>query len=207
MKVVLFNGSPKENGNTSHALQIMAKKFNEASIETEMVHVGKEAIRGCLACNHCVKSQNNQCVITKDPVNSWIEKMMQADAIVISSPVYFAGINGTMKSFLDRAFYVISVNGSALKYKPGASIVAVRRTGGMPAVNGLNQYLQYGEMILPTANYWGVVHGTKPGDVLKDEEGIQILEVMAENMIHLLKAELRNEPIKTIRKKYTNFIR
>ncbi|HSO08794.1 MAG TPA: flavodoxin family protein, partial [Desulfoprunum sp.] len=104
MKTVAFNGSPNKKGNTFHALQMVTKELEEAGIETEIVHVGNKAIRGCLACGQCIKTKNERC-IQDDEVNDWIQKMKAADGILLGSPVHFSAIGGTMKSFLDRAFY------------------------------------------------------------------------------------------------------
>ena len=125
MKTVAFNGSPNKNGNTFHALQMVLDVLAQEGIETEMVHVGNKAIRGCLACGQCIKHRNERC-IQDDEVNEWIQKMKTADGILIGSPVHFSAIGGTMKSFLDRAFYVTGVNGGMLRHKVGAAVVAVR---------------------------------------------------------------------------------
>ena len=149
MKVVAFNGSPRKEGNTAKALQMVMKQLEDAGIETEMVHVGKEQIRGCVACMACLKKQDECCVLKGDPVNEWIQMMKKADGILIGSPVYFSGVAGTMKSFLDRAFFVTGVNGVMLRHKVGAAVVAVRRSGGLPTFHGLNHYIQYQEMLIP----------------------------------------------------------
>ena len=113
--------------------------------------------------------------------------MKEADGIILGSPVHFSAMGGTMKSFLDRAFYVTGVNGGMLRHKVGASVVAVRRSGGVPTFNQLNNYINYSEMIMPTSNYWNVIHGTKPGDALQDKEGVQIMGVLGKNMVWLMK--------------------
>jgi len=105
MKVVAFNGSPKKEGNTYHGIKMVAEELEKEGIEVEIIHVGNKNIRGCLACNGCAKNQDEKCVI-KDEVNEWIQKMKEADGIILGSPVHYASVGGTMKSFLDRAFYV-----------------------------------------------------------------------------------------------------
>jgi len=187
MKVVAFNGSPNREGNTWNALKLVLAELAAEGIETEIVHVGNKAIRGCVACYQCVKNRNEKCVQAGDEVNEWIQKMKQADGIIISSPVYYASVNGTMKSFLDRAFFVTGVNDGMLRHKVGASVVAVRRSGGMPAFDQLNNFLNYAEMLVPTSNYWNVIHGRTPGEVLQDLEGVQIMRVLGKNMAWLLK--------------------
>jgi len=211
MKVIAFNGSPRANGNTREAIDIMAGELEKSGIEVEVVHVGNKKIRGCIGCMWCVKAQNERCVIAEDEVNEYIQKMKGADGIILSSPVYYAGVAGTMKSFLDRAFFVIGVNGNFLRYKVGTSLAAVRRSGGIPTVDNLDRYINYSEMFVPTSNYWNVAHGLKPGEVAQDDEGIQIIRVLGKNMAWLMKAvELGKKEIpvpEPERKKFTNFIR
>ncbi len=211
MKVVAFNGSPNPKGNTREAINIVAEQLEAQGIEVEVVHVGNKKIRGCLGCMNCLKSQNEECIIKDDEVNGYIQKMKEADGILLASPVYYAGVAGTMKSFLDRAFFVIGVNGNFLRYKVGASVAAVRRTGGMPTIDNMNRFLNYSEMFIPKSNYWNVVHGLMPGEVRKDEEGVQIARILGKNMAWLMKTvELGKEsiPMPDIeRKKMTNFVR
>lgn len=187
MKVVAFNGSPNKEGNTYHAIRLVAAELEKEGIETEIVQVGDKAIRGCIACYQCMKNQNEQCAMKGDEVNEWVQKMKGADAIILGSPVYYSAINGTMKSFLDRAFFVAGVNGGLLRHKVGAAVVAVRRSGGLPTFDQLNHFLNYSEMLLATSNYWNVIHGRTPGEALQDEEGVQIMRVLGKNMSWLLK--------------------
>lgn len=187
MKVIGFNGSPRKRGNTASSLHIVLAEFEKAGIATEMVHVGKEKIRGCIACMGCRKNQDEACTITGDPVNDWIQLIKEADGVLFGSPVYFSGVAGTMKSFLDRAFFVSSVNGGLFRHKVGAAVAAVRRSGGLPTVDTLNHYINYSEMIMPSANYWNVAHGLAPGEMEKDYEGTQIMEVLGKNMAWIMK--------------------
>ncbi|MGQ1784046.1 MULTISPECIES: flavodoxin family protein [unclassified Saccharicrinis] len=186
MKVVAFNGSPKKEGNTWHALKMVCKQLEEKGIETEIIHLGNKGIKGCLACNKCRDNQDEKCIIKNDDVNLWIKKMKEADGILLGSPVHYASLSANIKAFLDRAFYVSGSNGNLFRHKVGASIAAVRRSGGLPAFNEMNNYLNYSEMMLPTSNYWNVIHGTLPGDVHQDEEGVQIMRVLGKNMAYLL---------------------
>ena len=187
MKTLAFNGSPNKKGNTYHALQMVTAELEKEGIETEIIHVGNKAIRGCLACGQCAKNQNEQCIQVEDPVNEWIQLMKNADGIIIGSPVHYSAIAGTMKSFLDRAFYVSGVNGSMLRHKVGGAVVAVRRSGGLPTFNQLNNFICYSEMLMPTSNYWNVIHGTKPGEATQDLEGAQIMRTFGKNMAWLMK--------------------
>ena len=187
MKVVVFNGSAKKKGNTACSLNRVIDELENAGIETEMIHVGKEKIQGCIACHGCVKNQDEACSIKDDPVNDWIQKIKEADGILLGSPVHFSGVAGTMKSFLDRAFFVSSVNGNLFRHKVGAAVAAVRRSGGIPTVNSLNHYISYSEMIMPTSNYWNVAHGLTPGEMAQDGEGKQIMSVLGKNMAWIMK--------------------
>lgn len=187
MKVVAFNGSPNKEGNTWHAVSMVTAELEKENIETEIIHVGNKVIRGCIACGQCVKNKNEQCVLPGDEVNAWIQKMKQADGIIFGSPVHYAAMAGTMKSFMDRAFYVAGVNGGLLRHKVGAAVVAVRRSGGLPAFDQLNNFINYSEMLIPTSNYWNVIHGMRPGEVTRDEEGVQIMRVLGKNMAWLMK--------------------
>lgn len=211
MNVVAFNGSPNKNGNTFHAIQMVADALAQEGITTEIIHVGNKAIRGCLACGQCFKKRNEQCVQTDDPVNECIQKMKAADGILLGSPVHFSAIGGTMKSFLDRVFYVTGVNDSMLRHKVGAAVVAVRRSGGLPTFNQLNNFICYSEMLMPSANYWNVIHGTRPGEAVKDEEGAQIMRTLGKNMAWLMKLVEHGKgtitPPERENKIYMNFIR
>lgn len=188
MKVVAFNGSPKKEGNTYHALKMVGEELVNSGIEFEVIHVGNKNIRGCMACGQCAKNKNEECIIKTDQVNEWIQSIKDADGILLGSPVHFAGISSTMKAFLDRAFYVHSTNGGLFRHKVGASVVSVRRSGGSVTFDSLNHYLTYSEMFMPTTNYWNVIHGTTPGEVFEDEEGMQIMRVLGKNMAFLMKA-------------------
>lgn len=211
MKVIVFNGSPNKEGNTYQGLRVVMEELEKEGIETEMIQVGNKSIRGCLACGYCTKNKNGKCAIATDQVNTWIEKMKDADGIILGSPVHYSAIPGTMKSFLDRAFRVIEANDSMLRHKVGASIVAVRRAGGIPTFNELNNYLSHSEMIIPTSNYWNIINGRLPGEALQDEEGIQIMRVLGKNMAWLMKLiENGKDTIKAPdleEKIFTNFIR
>lgn len=207
MKVIAFNGSPKKNGNTYHAIRLVADELEKEGIEVEIIHIGDKVIRGCLGCGACSRNKDEKCIIKEDDiVNESIQKIKEADGIIIGSPVHFSGIAGTMKSFLDRLFY--ATNKEFLRHKVGASVVAVRRSGGVPTFNQLNNYINYAEMIMPSTNYWNVIHGAAPGEVVQDEEGLQIMRVLGKNMAWLIKTleGSKDKPEKET-KIYTNFVR
>jgi len=211
MKVVAFNGSPRKEGNTYHALKAVCTQLEAEGIETEIIWTGGQDIKNCRACNMCARNRDEKCVLQGDDVNEWIQKMKDADGILLGSPVHFSGIAAGFKAFLDRAFYVCGNNGSLLRHKIGAAVTAVRRSGGVSTVDGLYHYLNYSEMLLPTSNYWNVIHGTKPGDAEQDGEGMQVMEVLGQNMAWLMKLkEYGKDAVpapEKVKKTFTNFIR
>ena len=211
MKVVAINGSPKKEGNTYHALRLVCEQLEAKGIETEILQVGIKNVKACTACNMCAKNQDEKCIIKNDPVNEWIQRMKEAEGILLGSPVHYAALGAAMKSFLDRAFYVSGVNGNLFRHKVGASIAAVRRSGGLPAFNEMNNYLNYSEMMIPTSNYWNVIHGLFPGEVHQDEEGVQIMRVLGKNMAYLMElienGKNKVEAPEQEQKAFTHFIR
>lgn len=208
MKVIAINGSPKANGNTHTALTLVGEQLQKEGIEFEIIHVGNKLIRGCMACGACAKNLNEQCIV-QDEVNDCLQKLKTADGILLGAPVHYAGIAGTMKSFLDRLFYVAGVNGGLFRHKVGASVVAVRRSGGVPTFDALNHYITYAEMLMPGSNYWNVIHGREPGEVLQDHEGNQVMRVLGKNMAWLLKLVAAGKTQAPARedKIVTNFVR
>lgn len=187
MKVIAINGSPRADGNTFHALNMAGDEIMARGIDFEILHIGHKTVHGCLGCGKCGKNRDEQCSIKTDEVNNWIQKMKESDGIIIGSPVYYSGIAGTLKCFLDRVFYVSGSNGNLFRHKVAAAVVAVRRTGGSATLDGLYHYLTYSEMILATSNYWNVIHGRNEGEALQDSEGRQILSILGKNMAWLLK--------------------
>ena len=211
MKVIAINGSPRKEGNTFHALNMVGDELIASGIDFEILHIGHKLIHGCIACNQCGINKDEKCSITTDDLNEWIQQIKQADGIIIGSPVHYSGIPGTMKSFLDRLFYVSGSNGNLLRQKVGTAVVAVRRSGGSATFDSLNHYLNYSEMIIATSNYWNVIHGRTPGEVTQDLEGKQIMRVLGKNMAWLMKMkEATSDSIespKIEKKEMTNFIR
>lgn len=211
MKVIAINGSPKKEGNTFHALSMVGDEIKAASIEFEILHIGHKLIHGCTACGNCSINKDEKCIIETDDLNLWLQKIKQADGIIIGSPVYYSGIAGTLKCFLDRLFYISGANGNLFRQKVAAAVVAVRRTGGSVTFDNLNHYLTYNEMIIATSNYWNVIHGRSPGEVCQDIEGRQIMRVLGKNVAWLLKmkeaSSLTIEAPKSEKKDYMHFIR
>ena len=211
MKVIAINGSPNKEGNTFHALSMVGNELIAEGIGFEILHVGHKMIHGCTACRKCAVNKDEKCSIATDDLNLWIQKIKEFDGIILGSPVYYSGLAGTMKCFLDRLFFVSGSNGNLLRHKVAAAVVAVRRTGGSATLDSLNHYLSYSEMIIATSNYWNVIHGGSSGEVERDEEGKQIMRVLGKNMAWLMKmkevsANQIDPPTKE-KKVYTNFIR
>lgn len=187
MKVVAFNGSPRKEGNTSHLIGHVLEELEKEGIETEMVQLGGKAIRGCTACMKCFDKKDKRCVIENDIVNECIEKMIEADGIIIATPTYFADLSAETKALIERAGFVGKANGELFKRKVGAAVVAVRRAGGIHAFDSINHFFTISEMIIPGSSYWNVGVGLMPGDVDSDEEGTQTMETLGQNMAWLLK--------------------
>ena len=183
MKVIAINGSPRKNGNTAASLALMKSVFDKYGIETEIIDIGGKAIRGCMSCYNCV--EKGHCVFD-DGVNEVIDKMRSADGIILGSPVYFSGVAGTMKSFLDRAFFV-GTREREFKGKVGAALVSARRSGGSSALDSLIHYIVYSEMVMVGSSYWPIVHGWDEGEMNNDIEGVDTIKMLAENMAWVLK--------------------
>lgn len=168
-------------------------------------------IHGCIACGKCSIKIDEKCSIKSDELNDRIQIVKPADGIILGSPVYYSGIPGTMKSFLDRMFFVVGSNGNLFRHKVAAAVVAVRRTGGSVTFDSLNHYLTYSEMIIATSRYWNVIHGRTPGEAIKDDEGAQIMSALGKNMAWLLKMKEATagkiEPPQKEEKIFTHFIR
>ena len=182
MNILLLNGSPHEQGCTYTALEIVAASLRDAGVETEMLWIGPAPVRGCIGCDECKASK--RCIFGDDLANIIIEKMEQADGLVVGSPVYFASVNGSLLSLLDRVFYAGSVSFAC---KPGAALVSARRAGTTAALEVLNKYFTIAQMPLISSHYWNMVHGNTPEQVLMDLEGVQTMQQLGRNMAWLLK--------------------
>lgn len=182
MKVLLINGSPRANGNTSIALGEMKKEFEKAGVEVEIVQVGHKPVRGCIACNRC--SELGKCVFD-DVVNELAPKFEEADGLVVASPVYYASANATLIAVLDRLFYS---TGFDKTMKVGASVVCARRGGCSATFDELNKYFTICNMPIASSQYWNSIHGREQGQAEKDEEGKQTMRVLARNMTFLMKS-------------------
>ena len=182
MKVLMLNGSPRRNGNTSIALEEMEKIFVREGIETETIHLGNKDIRGCIACLSC--EQKGKCVFD-DLVSEVAPKFEACDGLVVGSPVYYASANATLVAFLTRLFYSTSFDKTM---KVGASVVAARRGGLSAAFDELNKFFTIAGMPVASSQYWNSIHGAAPGEAVQDAEGLQIMRTLAGNMSFLMKS-------------------
>ena len=207
MKVLLLNGSPDRDGCTYTALSAVAASLEAEGIDTEIFHVGANPIIGCTGCGACRSGKG--CVYTDDAVNAFVAKAREADGFVFGSPVHYASASGAVTAFLDRCFYSGS---AAFAYKPGACVVSCRRAGSTATLDQLQKYLTISNMPVVSSCYWNMVHGNVPEEVLRDGEGMQIMENLGKNMAWILrsleagKVAGINHPVieKRVR---TNFIR
>ncbi len=182
MKVLMINGSPRSEGNTATALREMRRIFENEGIDVEYIHVGAMAIRGCTACASCFKT--GKCAID-DIVNELAPKLEECDGLVVGSPVYYAAVNGTLVSLLDRLFYSTRFD---KRMKVGAGIVVARRGGCSAAFDQLNKYFTISGMAVATSQYWNSIHGALPGQAQEDAEGLQTMRTLASNMVFLMKS-------------------
>ena len=182
LKVLMFNGSPRSNGNTAVALREMETVFRENGVEVETVIIGNRAIRGCVACGGCAKT--GKCVFD-DAVNELAPKFEAADGLVVASPVYYASANATLIACLDRLFYSTPFDKTM---KVGASVVCARRGGCSATFDGLNKYFTISGMPVASSQYWNSIHGRTPGEAEADGEGRQTMRTLARNMTFLMRS-------------------
>lgn len=187
MKIVAFNGSPRKNGNTFLLINEVFKELEKEGIETELIQIGNKTVHGCTACKICQEKKDGRCHIKNDLLNLCIEKMVEADGLIIGSPVYFADITPETKALIDVAGYVTRASGHLLKRKIGAAVIAVRRGGALHAFETINNFFLINQVIVPGSSYWNFAFGREPGDVLNDEEGINTMRTLGQNMAWLLK--------------------
>jgi multimeric flavodoxin WrbA len=187
MKVVAFNGSARKDGNTAILINQALEELEKQGIETEMIQLSGQRIRGCTACYKCFDNKDKKCAVTEDAMNEYIAKMLDADAIILASPTYFADVSAELKALIDRAGLVARANDNMFRRKVGAAIVAVRRAGAIHAFDTINHFFLIGEMIIPGSSYWNVGFGLKKGDAENDQEGLQTMQHLGRNMAWLLK--------------------
>ena len=185
MRALLFNGSPRERGNTAFLLNHMKTIFERANAEVEYVQLGGQLIRGCTACMTCKQTKDEKCVYDDDPVNDYIQKMKYADAIIIASPVYFSQMTTETKALIDRCGYTIGANGKFLSRKIGAGFAVARRAGMMPTFHSINDFFFINDMVVPGSKYWNVGVAREEEEIKTDKEGIQIATRLVENILWL----------------------
>jgi multimeric flavodoxin WrbA len=185
MKVVLFNSSPRKEGNTFQAIKVVMEELNAEGIDCEYIWMGNQNLFGCKACFKCAGKK--KCIQDNDKLNEYLEKMIYADGIVLGSPTFFADVSSTMKALIDRAGMASKSNGDLLKRKIGAAVVVARRAGATHVFSSINFFFLIGQMIVVGSSYWNLGIGLNPGDVLKDSEGIQTFKTLGKNMAFVLK--------------------
>ncbi len=184
MKVVAFNGSPRKDGNTTILIKHVFSELEKEGIETELVHLSYRTIHGCIACEKCSKNMDQRCAVNDDEANEYIEKMQSADGIILGSPVYFQDVTPEMKALIDRAGYVSRSNDRMLRNKIGASVVALRRSGGISSIDTMNHFFLSGQLIIVGR---GIAFGREIGAVEQDSEGIGLVKLLGQSMAWLLK--------------------
>jgi multimeric flavodoxin WrbA len=187
MKVIAFNGSVRKEGNTAILLNLVLDELKAEGIETELYSLAGKPIQGCIACFKCFEKKNRRCTVEKDIVNECIQKMDEADGILLGSPTYFADVSAGMKALIERCGMVGGANNKMYRRKVGASVVAVRRAGAIHVFNSLNYFFTINEMIIPGSTYWNVGIGRQPGEVNSDAEGVQTMKNLGKNMAWLMK--------------------
>jgi multimeric flavodoxin WrbA len=187
MKVVAFNGSARKDGNTAILINYVLSELKNEGIETELVQLAGKKIHGCVACYKCMENKDKQCAVKDDTANECIQKMIEADGIILGSPTYFSDVTPEMKALIDRAGFVSRMNDFLFRRKLGAAIVAVRRAGATHVFDTMNHLFLCSQMIVPGSIYWNIGVGRDKGEVEKDEEGIKTMKVLGQNMAWLLK--------------------
>ena len=186
MKVVLINSSPRKEGNTYHCLNMVMEELQAAGIECELIWIGMEKLHGCISCYKCYANKDKKCAVTDDKMNEYIEKLFEADGIILGTPTYVANMTANMKALTERAVFVSGANGGLLKYKVGAAVVAVRRAGATNVFSSLNFFFLISEMIVVGSTYWNLGIGLAPGEVKKDQEGIRTFKNLGKNFAFVL---------------------
>ena len=210
MKVVAINGSPRKGGNVSQCLDIMAKEFVRDGIEFEVLQPGPR-VHPCMACYHCLEKGTLHCVQNDDMVNEIIDKCIEADGIILASPVYHGAIAGSMKCVMDRVMLAAGCGENQFHHKVGAAFCTLRRSGGMETYQQLLGIMDAMEMVIVTSDYWGAVHGADPGEAMQDIEGTEVVAKLARNIAWMVKvidaAKGKIDPPETHKRTFTNFIR
>lgn len=187
MKVFAINGSARKDGNTAILIRHVFGELEKENIATELVQLAGKPVQGCIACYKCFANKDKRCVVTGDAVNECIAKMIEADAIILGTPTYFADCSAQMKALIDRAGFVSRANDDILKRKIGAAVVSVRRAGAIHAFDTLNHFFTIAQMIIVGSNYWNIGVGREAGEVDADKEGVSTMRTLGANMAWVLK--------------------
>jgi multimeric flavodoxin WrbA len=187
MKVVAFNGSGRKDGNTSILLRVVTDELTKEGIETELVQLAGNPLQGCIACYKCFQNKDKKCAVTNDKLNEYLAKMVDAEGILLGSPVYYADATASIKALIERCGLVSTANGGLFTHKVGGAVAAVRRAGAIRTFDTLNHFFQYSQMFVVGSTYWNVGIGRDPGQVKEDAEGIRTMENLGRNMAWLLK--------------------
>lgn len=187
MRVIAFNGSARRDGNTALLIKQVLRELENAGIDTELIQLAGTRIQGCSACSECFETLDKRCVLTNDPINDYIAKMLNAEGVILGSPTYFADLTPELKALIDRAGMVARANGDMFQRKVGAAVVVMRRAGAIHAFDSINHFFFIGQMIVPGSNYWNIGIGRAVGEVQNDVEGLETMTTLGKNMAWLLK--------------------
>jgi multimeric flavodoxin WrbA len=187
MKVIAFNGSPRKDGNTNILVNYVLRELEQEGIETELIHLGGQSIKGCDECYLCAQRKDKRCAIKSDKINEYIEKILEADGVILGSPAFFAEVTTEMKAFIDRVGMIGKFNDDLFRRKVGAPVVAARRAGAFSVCHAINAFFLANQIIVPGSSYLNVGYGWDKGQVEKDEEGVRAMKILGQNMAWLLK--------------------
>src|SRR4030042_6422641 len=187
MKVVAFNGSSRKDSNTAILVKTVLEELGKEGIETEFIQLAGESLRGCIACRKCFERKDKRCAVDADNLNEYLAKMIEAQGIILGSPVYFTDVSANMKALIERCGYVSTANGGLLSRKVGASVVAVRRAGAVHTFDTLNHLFLHAQMIVAGSNYWQLSVGWEPGAVERDVEGLGTMKTLGQNIAWVLR--------------------
>lgn len=208
MKIVAINGSPRKNGNTAQLLEVVRREVEAAGVEFEIFQPGPH-VKPCMACYHCLDTGSLRCIQDDDGVNDIIAACCEADGILLASPVYHSGMSGSMKCVMDRLMLSAACGDNQLHHKVGGALCTLRRTGGSETYHQLLSMMDCMEMVIVTSDYWGVAHGADPGEVMQDQEGVDVAAKLGRNMAWMVKvlAESKVPLPESSHRTMTNFIR
>ncbi len=195
MKVLAINGSPREGGNTELLLKAVLKSIEDEGIDTTLLRIGASGIKPCMACGACFESKNRKCIMSGDNFNKIFEEMLSADAIILGSPTYFAGMTPELKSLIDRSGYVARANGGLFKHKIGAAVVAQRRGGATSVLESIYFMFLMSQMFVVGSTYWNMGFGGPQGEVLEDVEAMENMKDLGKNVAWLLKKVKHSAPV------------